>query len=68
METGTTADIFANPLHPYTEALFSAIPVSYTHLDVYKRQVYGNPELTPKERRDAWNKLEQEYLSLIHIS
>ncbi len=27
METGTTADIFANPLHPYTEALFSAIPI-----------------------------------------
>ena len=27
VETGTTADIFANPLHPYTEALFSAIPM-----------------------------------------
>ena len=27
VEYGTTADIFRNPLHPYTEALFSAIPV-----------------------------------------
>ncbi|MDO5134887.1 MAG: ATP-binding cassette domain-containing protein [Eubacteriales bacterium] len=27
VETGTTGDIFANPLHPYTEALFSAIPM-----------------------------------------
>ena len=27
VETGTTADIFANPLHPYTQALFSAIPM-----------------------------------------
>ncbi len=27
VEYGTTDDIFTNPLHPYTEALFSAIPV-----------------------------------------
>lgn len=27
VETGSTEDIFANPLHPYTEALFSAIPM-----------------------------------------
>lgn len=27
VEYGTTADIFRNPLHPYTAALFSAIPV-----------------------------------------
>lgn len=26
VETGDTKDIFANPLHPYTQALFSAIP------------------------------------------
>ena len=26
-EYGTTEDIFSNPLHPYTKALFSAIPV-----------------------------------------
>ena len=26
VEFGTKEDIFANPLHPYTEALFSAIP------------------------------------------
>lgn len=27
VETGVTKDIFANPLHPYTKALFSAIPM-----------------------------------------
>lgn len=27
VEYGKTADIFNNPLHPYTEALFSAIPI-----------------------------------------
>ena len=27
VEYGSTADIFKNPLHPYTEALFSAIPI-----------------------------------------
>jgi peptide/nickel transport system ATP-binding protein len=27
MELGNTADIFQNPLHPYTKALFSAVPV-----------------------------------------
>ena len=26
METGKTEDIFKNPLHPYTQALFSAVP------------------------------------------
>lgn len=27
VETGETSDIFSNPLHPYTKALFSAIPM-----------------------------------------
>ena len=27
VETGVTNDIFENPLHPYTQALFSAIPM-----------------------------------------
>ncbi|MFR6333825.1 MAG: hypothetical protein ACLUOI_36980 [Eisenbergiella sp.] len=26
METGTTDEIFANPVHPYTQSLLSAIP------------------------------------------
>jgi peptide/nickel transport system ATP-binding protein len=27
VESGATDDIFENPLHPYTKALFSAIPM-----------------------------------------
>ena len=27
VEYGSTQDIFENPMHPYTEALFSAVPV-----------------------------------------
>lgn len=27
MELGDTDEIFDNPLHPYTQALFSAVPV-----------------------------------------
>lgn len=27
VETGTTAEIFANPVHPYTKSLLSAVPV-----------------------------------------
>ncbi len=26
VETGTNAEVFSNPLHPYTQALFSAVP------------------------------------------
>ena len=32
-----------------------------TMVDEFQHIVYGNPDLTPKERRDAWNKLEEEY-------
>lgn len=28
VENGTTEDIFAKPLHPYTQALFSAVPIA----------------------------------------
>ena len=31
VEMGTTADICHNPKHPYTEALFSAVPVANPH-------------------------------------
>ncbi|MGN8630670.1 M3 family oligoendopeptidase [Blautia sp. HCP3S3_G3] len=32
-----------------------------TMVDEFQHIVYGNPDLTPRERRQAWLKLEQEY-------
>lgn len=32
-----------------------------TMVDEFQHIVYENPELTPKERRDVWNRLEKEY-------
>ena len=37
METGTTAEVFAPPYHPYTEALLSAVPIA--DVTVEKRKV-----------------------------
>lgn len=43
METGRTADIFAAPYHPYTEALISAVPVADPRF--IKRRVVLSGEL-----------------------
>ena len=37
MERGTTAEIFAPPYHPYTEALLAAVPIADPHLK--KREI-----------------------------
>ena len=42
METGSTEDIFAKPLHPYTEALFSAIPMPDPDLQRNRIILEGN--------------------------
>ena len=41
-ETGSTEDIFAKPLHPYTEALFSAIPMPDPDLQRNRIILEGN--------------------------
>ena len=33
VETGTTDDIFSNPIHPYTRSLLSAIPKPDPHVE-----------------------------------
>ncbi|MBR6003212.1 MAG: ABC transporter ATP-binding protein, partial [Lachnospiraceae bacterium] len=33
LETGTTDEIFANPIHPYTKSLLSAIPIPNPELE-----------------------------------
>ena len=42
VEYGTTEDIFSNPLHPYTEALFSAIPVPDPNAKMKRIVLEGN--------------------------
>ena len=51
-------------------------PVSYTHLDVYKRQYDTNPQYSPDGKYIAWQSMERDgyeadlnrlFLSLIHI-
>ncbi|MCR5041959.1 MAG: ABC transporter ATP-binding protein [Clostridia bacterium] len=42
VEYGETADIFAHPLHPYTQALFSAIPVPDTHVKMNRIVLEGS--------------------------
>lgn len=33
VETGRTEEIFANPIHPYTKSLLSAIPIANPHIE-----------------------------------
>ena len=39
VEYGTTEDIFRNPLHPYTEALFSAIPIPDPDIEKNRQRI-----------------------------
>ncbi len=39
LETGTTEEIFNNPIHPYTKSLLSAVPHPNPILE-RKREVY----------------------------
>lgn len=42
MEYGAKDDIFSNPMHPYTQALFSAIPVPDPHLKINRIILSGD--------------------------
>ncbi len=44
LETGTTEEIFANPVHPYTRSLISAIPVANPELEKKRIAVTYNYE------------------------
>ncbi len=39
-----------------------------TIVDEFQRQVYENPNLTPKERKDAWKKLEADFRPFLDIT
>ena len=47
---------------------FTAVPVSYTHLDVYKRQVYDAGDLAPMQDRLAMNFLMDRSTCLLYTS
>ena len=42
VEMGDKKDIFANPMHPYTQALFSAVPVPDPHYKVKRIILQGD--------------------------
>lgn len=42
VETGNTSDIFENPLHPYTKALFSAIPMPDPDIKINRTILEGD--------------------------
>ncbi len=42
VETGSTEDIFKNPLHPYTKALFSAIPMPDPDIKIKRTILEGD--------------------------
>ena len=42
VETGETKDIFENPLHPYTKALFSAIPMPDPDIKINRTILEGD--------------------------
>ncbi len=43
MERGTTAEIFAPPYHPYTEALLAAVPIADPEVEKRKIVLEANP-------------------------
>ena len=45
VEYGDKADIFRNPLHPYTKALFSAIPVPDPQIEKNKKLIVYDPSV-----------------------
>lgn len=43
VELASSEDLFANPLHPYTRSLLSAIPVPDPHIEKQRKRIIYNP-------------------------
>ena len=50
VETGTTRDIFSNPVHPYTKSLLSAVPVPNPKIERNRQLIPYNPAEADYER------------------
>jgi len=44
VELASSEDLFANPLHPYTRSLLSAIPVPDPHIEKQRKRIIYNPK------------------------
>ncbi len=50
VETGTTRDIFSNPVHPYTKSLLSAVPIPNPKIERHRQLITYNSAEADYER------------------
>ena len=50
VETGTTRDIFSNPVHPYTKSLLSAVPIPNPKIERHRQLIPYNSAEADYER------------------
>ena len=65
LETGTTEEIFANPIHPYTRSLLSAIPMPSPRRERQKKLLVYDPAMHDySSEAPQWRELRPEHFVL----
>lgn len=65
VEMGNTEDVITNPIHPYTKALLSAIPMPDPSYEKNKELIVFNPlDLDYKDNPPSWTEVEQGHFVL----